>query len=101
MHSPPQPFQVLACPSRLAFELTLPDGTPAAFATTGNSVVDSGERYWNSYDGELYRVTDTTDRTIEAILEFGCESTPCPLTFDRPWFTPDGHRLHHVARYSP
>jgi hypothetical protein len=101
MHSHSQSFQTLNCPSRLAFELTLPDGTTATFATTGNSVVDIGERYWNSSDGELYRVTNATDRTVEVILEFGCNPTPRPLTFDCTWFTPDGHHLHHVACYSP
>jgi hypothetical protein len=101
MHSSLQSFQSLDCPTRLAFELTLPDGATAAFATTGNSAVNIDERYWNSSDGELYRVTDTTDRKVEVILEFGCNPTPRPLTLDRTWFTPDGHRLHHVAPHSP
>lgn len=101
MASPAQSFQTLDCPTRLAFEVTLPHGTTAAFVTTGESHIKADERYWNSYDGELYQVTNIDDETIEASLEFGCDATPISLTFDREWFIPDGHRLHHVAPITP
>jgi hypothetical protein len=72
----------------------------ATFTTTGDRAVTTGERYWNSYDGELYRVTTNDDMLVEVVLEFGCGSTPRTVTVDRTWFTPDGHRLHHVAPHS-
>jgi hypothetical protein len=100
MHSSPQSFQSVDCPTHLAFELTLTDGTTAAFSTTGTKEIEIGERYWNSYDGELYRVTMTDDALVEVMLEFGCGQLPRTLTFDRAWFTPDSHRLHHVTPHS-
>jgi hypothetical protein len=100
MLAPSQSFQTLDCPTALRFELTLPDGTRAVFATTGDRVVETGERYWNSYDGELYRVTATDETSVTVVLEFGCGPTPRTLTFNRSWFTPHGHRLHHVTRSS-
>jgi hypothetical protein len=98
MPAPSQSFQTLDWSTALLFELTLPDGTRAVFATTGDRVVEPGERYWNSYDGELYRVTTTNETSVTVALEFGCGPTPCTLTFNRSWFTPHGQRLHHVTR---
>lgn len=95
-----QSFQSIDCPTNLAFELTLPDGTREAFVTTGEQAIEMGERYWNSYDGELYRVTTTDDVRVEVRLEFGCGQLPRTLTFNRAWFTPDNHRLHHVTPHS-
>lgn len=92
-----QSFQTLNDPTRIAFQVELPDGTPPAFATTGQTDVEGDERYWNSYDGELYHVTSVDDETVEAVLEFGCGKIPRAVSFDREWFTPDGHALHHVA----
>ena len=96
-----QSFQTLDNPMRLAFEVDLPDGTSPAFATTGDTNVKVDERYWNSYDGELYRVTNVEGETVDAILEFGCGPIPRVVSFDCEWFTPDGHALHHVSEQSP
>ena len=90
-------FQILDDPDRIAFQVDLPDGTAQAFSTTERDDVEVGERYWNSYDGELYRVTSVDDDIVEAVLEFGCGETPQVVSFDREWFTPNHHRLHHVA----
>lgn len=100
MPAPSQSFQTLDCPRALRVELTLPDGTRAVFTTTGDRVIETGERYWNSYDGELYRVTTSDDALVEVMLEFGCGQLPRTLTFNRTWFTPDSHRLHHVTPHS-
>ena len=90
-------IQILDDPDRIAFLVDLPDGTSQAFATTEQDDVEVDERYWNSYDGELYRVTSVDDDTVEAVLEFGCGETPRDVSFDREWFTPDGDMIHHVA----
>jgi hypothetical protein len=92
-----QSFKTLDVPNRIAFQVELPDGTTPAFATTGKSDVEVGERYWNSYDGELYRVTRVDDKSVEVVLEFGCGEIPRDAPVDLKWLTPDGHALHHVA----
>ncbi|MFA9517038.1 hypothetical protein ACERIT_07450 [Halopenitus sp. H-Gu1] len=97
MSTKSQSFQTLDDPTRIAFRVELPDGTAPAFATTGQTDVEVDERYWNSYDGELYRVTSVDDNAVEAVLEFGCGEIPRVVSFDREWFTPDSHGLHHVT----
>lgn len=97
MSSEPQLFETLNDPNRIAFRVELPDGKSIAIATTGRTDVAVGEQYWNSYDGELYRVTIVDDTTVEAVLEFGCGYIPRSVSFDCEWFTPDGHSLHHIA----
>ena len=92
-----QSFETLDDPTRIAFQVDLPDSTSQVFATTKRDDVEVDERYWNSYDGELYRVTSVDDNTVEAVLEFGCGQTPRDLSFNCEWFTPDGDMLHHVA----
>lgn len=89
-------FQGIYCPDRIAFALTVPNGTRTTFTTTGETAVAIGERYWHSSDGELYRVTDHDADTVEAVVEFGRGDIPRSETFTREWFTPDGHDLHHV-----
>jgi hypothetical protein len=90
-------FETLNDPNRIAFRVDLPGGKLTAFATTGRTDVAVGERYWNSYDGELYRVTIVDDTTVEAVLEFGCGDIPGSVSFDCEWFSPDGDSLHHIA----
>jgi hypothetical protein len=97
MTSESQLFETLNDPNRIAFRVELPDGKSTAFATTGRTDVAVGERYWNSYDGELYRITIVDDTTVEAVLEFGCGDIPRSVSFDCEWFTPDGNSLHHIA----
>lgn len=92
-----QSFKTLDVPNRIAFQVELPDGTMPAFATTKKSDVEAGERYWNSYDGELYRVKSVDDKSVEAVLEFGCGEVPRDISINPKWLTPDGHALHHVA----
>lgn len=90
-------FETLNDPNRIAFRVDLPGGKLTAFATTGRTDVAVGEQYWNSYDGELYRVTIVDDTTVEAVLEFGCGDIPGSVSFDCEWFSPDGDSLHHIA----
>lgn len=97
MPSETQAFETLNDPTQIAFRVELPNGKSRSFATTGQTDVAVGERYWNSYDGELYRVMSVNDATVEAVLEFGCGEIPRSVSFDREWFTPDVHSLHHVA----
>jgi hypothetical protein len=97
MPSETQAFETLNDPIRIAFRVELPNGKSQTFSTTEQTDVAVDERYWNSYDGELYRVTSINDATVEAVLGFGCGEIPRTVFFDREWFSPDGHSLHHVA----
>jgi len=91
-------FRIVENPTQIVFQVDLPNDTSPRFATTERDDVEVGERYRNSYDGELYRVTSVDDDTVYVELEFGCGEIPRDLSFNREWFTPNQHRLHHVAQ---